>query len=339
MIYKILNQFAFCFFTCGFALSQETTPGVRNGHCMTYHAYNNMIILFGGADEKQVKSDTWIFKNEKWKQILKEGPPGRTFANMIYDPFRNIVVLFGGNKVLFGDSASGNTALNDTWLFNDNKWQQIKTKNSPPPRIEAAMSFNERNNTILLFGGYNFAGNGARRIQRLNDTWEFNGNDWTLVSSTGPEARSGSAMAFDRNLNACVLFGGNIRSSKNNPMWIRNKAQWNQISTKAEPIYNTSMVFLDHQKILIRYGGYDGKIRIDTTWYYSKTNDWQVLKTLIKPPARNHARMVYHNKNESAYLYGGHDGEYIFGDMWTLKDDKWIQVFSTAPVKRVENNH
>ena len=79
---------------------------------------------------------------------------------------------------------------------------------------------------------------------------------------------------------------------------------------------------------MIRYGGYDGKTRIDTTWYYSKTNNWQVLKTLINPPARNHACMIYNSEDGSAFFYGGHNGDFVFGDTWKLKDGNWIQIFN-----------
>lgn len=334
-----LIYFLFYLFTIESVLSQALTPGVRNGHCMAYDVHTKTIIVFGGADEKEVKNDTWLYKNEKWRQLKKRGPAKRTFANIVYDPFHKYTFLFGGNKVLFGDSASGNTTLNDTWIFENNKWRQLNTKTSPPARAEASMAFNETNNTVLLFGGYTFIDDNTRERKRLNDTWEFNGTDWKLVSGGGPEPRSGCVMTFDKNFNSCILFGGNIRSSKNNPMWAWDGTKWNPIKTMVEPIYNTSMVFMENKKIMIRYGGYDGNTRIDTTWYYSKTNDWQILKTFINPPARNHACMIYNTEDSSAFLYGGHNGDFVFGDMWKLKDGNWIQVFTTTSLRRIENNH
>lgn len=336
---KNLVTFILFFLTSAPTEAQKKTPGVRNGHCMAYDTSMRSIIFFGGADEKEVKNDTWIYKDEKWEQITTAGPLGRTFANMIYDPSRKTVILFGGNKVLFGDSTSGNTTLNDTWEFKNNSWQHVNTTTSPPARAEAGMAFNEINNTILLFGGYTLSNDGTRTLKRLNDTWEFNGSDWKLLSLQGPEPRSGCAMAFDKNLNRCVLFGGNIRSSKNDPMWSWDGAKWDQVKTEAETVYNTSMIFSDDKKMLIRYGGYNGKTRVDTTWYYSRTNDWQILKTSVNPLPRNHACMVYDTGDSSTFLYGGHDGDYVFGDMWKLKNDKWTQIFKTTSRRRIENNH
>lgn len=336
---EILAYFLLYPLSTGYVLSQTYTPGVRNAHCMAYDIQTKTIIVFGGADEKEVKNDTWLYKNGKWEQLKNDGPQGRTFANMVYDPYRKYVVLFGGNKVLFGDSSSGNTALNDTWIFKNYKWRQINTKQAPPARAEACMAFNETNNTILLFGGYSFTDSTTRERRRLNDTWEFNGIDWKMVSSGEMEPRSGGVITFDKNFNNCILFGGNIRSSKNNPMWLWNGTKWNEIKTMTEPVYNTTMVFLIDKKTLIRYGGYDGKTRVNTTWHYSKKNDWQVVKTSINPPARNHACMIYNTDDGSAFLYGGHDGDFVFGDIWKFKDGNWMPVFNTASVRRVENNH
>ncbi len=335
---KALTIFLLCLFSISNVFSQAPTPGARNGHCMVYDIAMKTIVVFGGADEKEVRDDTWLYKNEEWKQLVGKGPTGRTFATMVYDPFRNHTLLFGGNKVLFGDSSSGNTALNDTWILKNNEWKLVHTKHVPPARAEACMAFDEVNNTILLFGGYTFIDSITRERKRLNDTWAFNGDDWTMVSSLGPEPRSGCTMTFDKNSKHCILFGGNIRSSKI-PMWYWNGKNWNEMKTKAETVYNTSMIFLNNNKSLIRYGGYNGKTRVDTTWYYSQKNDWQILKTRASPPARNHACMVYNNEDGSAFLYGGHNGDFVFGDMWKLKDGNWVQILTTPSLRRIENNH
>jgi hypothetical protein len=52
----------------------------------------------------------------------------------------------------------------------------------------------------LLFGGHDG--------QRNGETWEWDGDVWTLRSSTGPSPRANHATAFDSARQVTVLFGG-----------------------------------------------------------------------------------------------------------------------------------
>ena len=49
------------------------------------------------------------------------------------------------------------------------------------------MAYDSKRGRTVLFGGS--AGN-----VNLNDTWEWDGQDWTQVADTGPPARGGHAM-------------------------------------------------------------------------------------------------------------------------------------------------
>ena len=57
------------------------------------------------------------------------------------------------------------------------------------------------------------------------------------------------------------------------------------------------------------------------------------------PAARNHSIMVYDPASNSFFLYGGHDGENVFGDIWMFKNKKWKLLFAEQPRKRIENRH
>ena len=69
---------------------------------MVYEGSRGRVILFGGADDSKVCGDTWERDGRKWKRIAITGPGPRTFSAMAFDSVRKKVVLFGGNKVLFG---------------------------------------------------------------------------------------------------------------------------------------------------------------------------------------------------------------------------------------------
>jgi hypothetical protein len=71
---------------------------------------------------------------------------------MAYDALRGEVVLFGGNRVLFGDSASPPAMLGDTWLLRDDGWIRV-SGSGPMPRAEAAAAHDVRRRRTVLFGG------------------------------------------------------------------------------------------------------------------------------------------------------------------------------------------
>ena len=42
-------------------------------YCMAYDINTKSIVVFGGADEKEVKNHTWLYKKGKWEQLKKQG--------------------------------------------------------------------------------------------------------------------------------------------------------------------------------------------------------------------------------------------------------------------------
>ncbi len=323
---------------------QPLFPGVRNAHMMAYNTIDKYVVLFGGADEKQVLNETWILKDTSWEKVSGDAPAARTFANIVYDEANNRFILFGGNKVLFGPDTLGNQfLLNDTWELKNKKWKKLKTENAPSPRAEAAMAYDSERNKIVLFGGYQFTDDGLNYI-KLNETWEFDGTDWKKIFVTGPSPRNGAAMIFDPQQKVCILFGGSIprnasdSSIFNGTTWKWDGKSWTPIKTDAQNIFNSAMAYDPDKKMIIRFGGWDGKQRVYITWQFEE-NDWKEIKFNSNPLARNHAVMIYDSNKKRVLLFGGHDGENIFGDMWEYKYKDWRPVQSTAPVKRVENYH
>jgi hypothetical protein len=38
-------------------------------------------------------------------------------------------------------------------------------------------------------------------------------------------------------------------------------------------------------------------------------------------------------------LFGGHDGDYVFGDLWEWDGQKWFQRETIKPEKHIDNGH
>ena len=65
------------------------------------------------------------------------------------------------------------------------------------------MSCNSLRKKVLLFGGVSLSD------LPLNDLWEWNGNDWKLLTEHAPpEPRSNLGFVYDKKRNKTILFGG-----------------------------------------------------------------------------------------------------------------------------------
>ena len=163
-------------------------------------------------------------------------PPARESPLIVYDGARQRVVMFGG-YTLAG-------ALGDTWEWDGTSWSQVFTKHSPSPRFDTAAAYDAIRHRVVMFGGYtlNYGGN-------VNETWEYDGQDWTLVTpkTTRPSARAGGAMAFDANLGHTIMFGGvtsticencgtfNSTGSPVAETWLWDGSDWTQLNPASPP--------------------------------------------------------------------------------------------------------
>jgi hypothetical protein len=320
---------------------KEHTLTVRNAHSMAYHRGESQVYLFGGANDEEVLSDLWVLDGANWRQVVsKNEPEPRTFAPMIYDTENNRLVLFGGSKVLFGKEPDPQSRFNDTWQFKNNQWEKLMTNDAPPPRAEAGMAYDESRKTIVLFGGY-YIENGE--FIKLRDTWEFYDNDWHLTSRTGPSERHGVSLVYEPEDRSIVLFGGSTIDDQygeyRGETWKWNGEKWNKLDIEQPTgIFNASIVYDREQRQLIRFGGWNGKSRINETWSF-RNNKWNKLDIDNNPTPRNHSNMAYDEKNKRIILFGGHDGDQVFGGGWEYENLEWKKMSETKSIKRVTNGH
>jgi hypothetical protein len=80
-----------------------------------------------------------------------------------------------------------------------------------------------------------------------------------------------------------------------------------------------------------------GTARAADTWL-GVDGRWQE-RQVPGPPARNHAAMAYDAERGRAVLFGGHDGERVFGDTWGFAANRWIETRSAVPQRRIDNGH
>ena len=308
--------------------------GVRNAHALEYDSAIGQVVLFAGADQAAVKRDLWTWDGAAWTCLdaSDAGPPARTFPATAYDDSRSRLIVFGGNRVLFGRPGDTNTLLADTWEWDGGRWHRI-TGPSPPARAEAAMAYDPERRRVVLFGGYRLASDGS--IERLGDTWEWDGQSWSEQDETGPAARSGASMVFAPSAGGVVVFGGN---GPRGDTWVWDGESWHRVVEKDPPgRYNSVMAFDPVRGALVRFGGWDGQMRAGGTWMLEGV-EWSRL-SVAGPLARNHAAAAYDERRSRWVLMGGHDGEFVFCDTWEWNGSAWHSVRPCKPIRRVSNGH
>ncbi|MDW3193772.1 MAG: kelch repeat-containing protein [Cytophagales bacterium] len=324
------------FFVC-----QETVGQVRNAHSLVYHEGESMVYLFGGATEKEVIADLQRLNGHQWEDVITaEVPPARTFAGLVYDPQNDRLVLFGGSKVLFGKETSLDNLLNDTWQFKDGAWRQLFPESQPSPRAEMSMAYDVQRQRLVLFAGYTIEG---KKYIKLSDTWEYYEDNWHRVKAKGPTARHGAPMVYEPSRKQLLLFGGSTIDRQYGPgtgeTWVWNNNRWEKLTIE-QPIgvFNAAMAYDSVSSRIIRFGGYNGDSRVNSTLLFSG-NAWEPYESNQNPLPRNHHAMVYDARESRVLMYGGHDGKKVFGDLWAFQIGEWQMLYDVAPKKRVRNSH
>ena len=98
-------------------------------------------------------------------------------------------------------------------------WTQKFPQHSPPAQSAHAMVYDSAHGQAVMFS--------------LNDTWLWDGSNWTPVPPIGPSGRYGHAMAYDSAHSEVVLFGGADANNASVPTvlgdtWIWDGSKWTQ---------------------------------------------------------------------------------------------------------------
>jgi len=311
--------------------SAADSPSPRHGARMIYDPVNQRVLLFGGAKYENMYtfySDIWAFDtaSETWTRIeTPTGPQGRLNHNIVYDPDRHQIILFGG--------FSGSDRIGDTWTYSitENTWTRINVSPSPPPRSDAGFVYDEAHGVAVLFGGY-----GLNEFN-YDDTWVFDPEDraWTQMSPlVSPPTMYGCMMAYDRANQASLLHGGHWVSNTQgsvhgyiSSVWTYSLDQdtWTEIQTASKPSgrYWHMMAYDSSRGESLIYGGYAGSgDPMSDAWTYDYAgNTWTQVTQDGGPGSRANTWIAYDEANDAYVLFGGlGQGLQVSG----LKGDTWV---------------
>jgi galactose oxidase-like protein len=146
---------------------------------------------------------------------------------------------------------------------------------------------------------------------------------WTQLSSSGPSARYGPAMAYDPANSQFVLFGGQGLTDT----WTWNGSTWTQLSPAASPParWMASMAYDPATSQFVLFGGDSTSGELADTWTWNGST-WSQLSPAQSPPARNEASMAYDPAIGQLVLFGGYGNSGLLGDTWTWNGSTWSQL-------------
>jgi len=306
----------------------STTPGEREGACMVYDPFNNVIVLFGGDESIE---DTWFYDYDtnSWTEHSGSSPPGRINAAMVYCSESNEMIMYGG----LGDTR--------TWSFDceTQSWSTVTTAHNPGTHQSLVMAYDSVDNVVILYGGIT-----SSAMTAIDDVWMFDceTRDWTeLLPLEVPTARYGHVMTYDASVNRMIMaFGLNYSVGFLDDTWSYDVPTntWSEIDYSGAPgnLKWSSMVYDSIGERNILFGGckmYPSYEAVDDTIAFdAETNTWINLEPSLSPVARLMPGLAFDSEHNVVVLHGGINagGDSKYEDTWiySCMSNTWTEMDS-----------
>lgn len=217
-------------------------------------------------------------------------------------------------------------------------WEQRLPAFHPGDRSGNGLCFDPSSGRTVLFGGQS-------GLQKLNDTWQWDGTDWTqLTPATAPPPRAASGMAYDVGRGRLVVFGGyGGVTGFLGDTWEWDGTDWQQRFSAHAPAArgNAGMVYENARGKVLLFGGelqppVPPWLFVNDTWQWDGT-DWTQLTPASAPPPRAACGMVYDHGRGRTVLFGGFAGSRK-NDTWEWDGANWQQSFPVHVPER-RNSH
>ena len=305
-------------------MQPPVTPGIKICALMVYDTESDKIILFGGFTGERGSDETWAYDYETntWTNMKPDPhPPGRFGPGFVYDPKRDLCILYGGM-----DSYQGNsTYFDDTWTYdyNSNTWTQLSPTASPSKRCKGGTAYDIKSEQMVWFGGY-----GPDGVNK-DETWTFNLDENTWVNKTSdvrPPARKRNPLMYDEQSDLVVMFGGWKGGEEVfNDLWVYdfNSNTWTEKDFTGGPHKRCryGRAYIPERDVIVYthgYGGVDGDM--DDTWAYDcNENTWSKVEMTGTPPAKRHCFQVAYNEKHDVIIFQGGSSASAYDDTFAFK--------------------
>ncbi|MFN7966790.1 MAG: kelch repeat-containing protein [Acidobacteriota bacterium] len=255
---------------------------------------------------------TWFLQGNKWTRHFAPPAAGTFISCATFDRSRGVIVAYSSRDTV-------------TWEFDGVAWTRITTTLSPSKRALCNATFDERRGRVVLFGGYDEDGG-----RFLDDTWEYDGTNWTqILTPSRPGRRWRAGMTYDSQRQVAVLFGGSRDGGiVYNDLWEYNGTSWTQRNPgtfRPSPRFAMGIAYDSVRRRTVIFGGATSTIQYDETWEWNGTN-WTRPNPVVKPAARLDGHMVFDEGRSKVVMYDGTVGEKDYGDTWTYDGTTWQQI-------------
>lgn len=272
--------------------------GSDEGKTLTYDSGRNRTVLFSALSAGiSQPGQTWEWDGLVWKRVSSIGPS-----------------IGGGHSAAY-DGARKRTVLHkypDTWWWDGWTWRNFDAT-PPPSRQTRAMAYDSARERVVLYGGWSFCGSFSVCFDL--DTWEWDGESWEQVATTGPSGRSGHAMAYDSRRGKTVLFGSLNRLQTDTWEW--DGVSWEQAATTGPPGRSGHAMAYDSVRgRTVLFGGRDSESKLlDDLWEWDGLHWIQVEAP--GPSARVEHVMAYDSARGRVVLFGGRTSDdQVLKDTW-----------------------
>ncbi len=297
--------------------SQGDSPPQLQGYAMCYDENRQKTVLFGGfeAGPRIMHNETWEWDGSQWEQVnidISERPAERFLTEMVYDPNRNKIVLYGGADVVTYET------FEDTWEYDGTTWTQIDTE-GPGIKWGHTMAYDPVREKVLLFGG-----NKSTSYNGSSELWEYDDSEWSQIHlENPPPPRALARMVLDEKRQKIVLFGGDVNDSHEyGDTWEWDGEKFTKVSDSGpSPRYFFGMAYDPDREKVILFGGSNHDTYLGETWEWNG-NEWKQLN-ITEPSPKAMIDLSYDKIRKKIVLYGGNGlnefGEYTrFNDTWEL---------------------
>src|SRR5215469_8191047 len=356
--------------TATWTQKSDASPGPRAPVDMTFDTVQGRAILFGGTASVPL-NDVWQYDTaaDRWLQVQPAvacpsdptQPTGRVESSLGYDPFNQLVWIFGGvgvgcSSTRTAGKGTTTTAILDPslpatsvdfykgWSVTVGNGSTTVTAYDPAMKmltLAAPLSGTRRWTSYVL----------SPPSSGVTFSYSPGTMSWGAPTGSQPATRLSPALAYSTQGAALVMFGGQGLSDT----WaldVKTKS-WKQMmpgQTAASPPglteLATAMAYDSDDDAFVLFGGClctggVGPSSGDTWVYRLSTNTWTKVTPAVSPQPRQGHNLVYDSGNKRVVLFGGVDpmtGTY-FNDLWiySFTANTWTMVFpvSSPPARRV----
>jgi hypothetical protein len=327
-------------------------PTARQSQVMSYDSARGRMVMFGGSDGTY-NAQTWEWDGRQW--ILRcgtgtycSGPPALATPAMAYDGTRGVTVLFGG------DSGSSEAFYGDTWEWDGDEWRLACAEGDScagglTGRWGHHMVYDRERGRVVMFGGCKkFDPATYACTDFSNETWEWDGGEWTQVCGSGtgcsgPSGRLALSMTFDGTdgvvilHGGCTTFTGGSCSARSDETWAFDGSTWKKVcgsgtACGAPTIDRHGLAFDASRDRVVLFGGRESTGYSGKTWEWNGSNWSMICDTMAGcngPSRRARHSMAFDPVKSRVVSFGGSWGWPNFSEeVWEWDGRAWRIQYS-----------